>query len=118
MLLIGCISFSFGCAAAKDNPDDGAKEILKELAKSYKDDRTVEQIKQDNAFIRAAGEGDVKAIRRALKDGARINSRYLDAYAFLDAGKSGYTALMFAVSNRRTEAIKALIENKADLEVK
>ena len=58
------------------------------------------------------------AIRKSLKDGARIDSRYIDASAFLDRGESGYTALTFAVRNERTEAIKVLIENKADLEVK
>jgi ankyrin repeat protein len=118
-LLMGCFLFlpAFASPQEKRNPD-GPESILKQLAKAFKDDRTVEQIKKDNALVRAAAKGDVDAIRKALKDGARINSRYIDGYAFLDEGASGYTALMFAVLNKRTDAIKLLIENKPDLEVK
>jgi ankyrin repeat protein len=117
LLVSFCIVAPPAIAQEKRDPD-GPESILKELAKAFKDDRTVEQIKKDNALIRAAAKGDVDAIRKSLKDGARINSRYIDGYAFLDEGESGYTALMFAVLNKRTEAIKVLIENKADLEVK
>jgi hypothetical protein len=118
-LLIGCSLFLPAFASAQANRDpDGSEDILKEVAKAFKDDRTVEQIKKDNALIRAAAKGDAHAIRKALKDGARINSRYIDGYAFLDEGESGYTALMFAVLNKRTDAIKLLIENKPSLEIK
>ena len=118
-LLIGCFLFvsAFASALEKDDPD-GSEEALASLAKAFKDDRTDEQIKKDNALIRAAAKGDADAIRNALKDGARINSRYIDAFAFLDAGESGYTALMFAVAYKQIEAIKLLLENKPDLEVK
>src|SRR5262249_52368945 len=97
---------------------DGPESTLKELATVFKDDRTVEQIKKDNALIRAAAKGDAEAIRKALKNGARINSRYIDGHAFLDEGESGYTALMIAVLNKRADALQLLIENKPDLEVK
>jgi ankyrin repeat protein len=118
-LLMGCFLFLPAFASSQEKRDpDGPESILKELAKVFKDDRTVEQIKKDNALIRAAAKGDVDAIPKALKDGARINSRYIDPDAFLDEGKSGYTALMFAVLNKRTDAIELLIENKSDLEVK
>ncbi|HEV3446738.1 MAG TPA: ankyrin repeat domain-containing protein [Gemmataceae bacterium] len=118
-LLMGCFLLLPAFASPQEKRDpDGPESILTELAKAFKDDRTVEQIKKDNALIRAAAKGDADAIRKALKDGARINSRYIDGYAFLDEGESGYTALMFAVLNKRTDAIKLLIENKADLEVK
>jgi hypothetical protein len=118
-LLMGCCLFLPALASAQEKRDpDGPESILKEIAKAFKDDRTVEQIKKDNALIRAAAKGDANAIRKALKDGARINSRYIDGYAFLDEGESGYTALMFAVLNKRTDAIKLLIENKSDIEVK
>jgi len=118
-LLMGCFFFLPAFASSQEERDpNGSESILKELAKAFKDNRTVEQIKKDNALIRAAAKGDVDAIRKALKNGARINSRYIDAYAFLDEGESGYTALMFAVLKKRTDAIKLLIENKPDLEVK
>ena len=118
-LLMGCFFFLPAFASSQEERDpNGSESILKELAKAFKDNRTVEQIKKDNALIRAAAKGDVDAIRKALKNGARINSRYIDGYAFLDEGESGYTALMFAVLNKRTDAIKLLIENKPDLEVK
>jgi hypothetical protein len=45
---------------------DGAESILKELAKAFKDDRTVEQIKQDNALYRAA------AVNRRTADGREL----------------------------------------------
>jgi ankyrin repeat protein len=119
MASLGCFFLVNLVVVAQEKGDpDGADSVLKDLAKAFKDDRTVEQIKQDNALIRAAAEGDVDAVRKALKNGARINSRYIDAGAFLDEGASGYTALMFAVVNKRTDAIKLLIENKPDLEVK
>jgi hypothetical protein len=118
-LFIGCLLLVPAFALAQETRDlDGPESLLKDLAKAFKDDRTVEQIKKDNALIRAAAKGDADAIRKALKDGARINSRYIDGSAFLDEGETGYTALMFAVLNKRTEAIKLLIEIKADLEVK
>jgi ankyrin repeat protein len=118
-LLMGCFLFLAAFTSAQEKRDpDGPESILKHLAKAFKDERTVEQIKKDNALIRAAAKGDADAIHKALQDGARINSRYIDGYAFLDEGESGYTALMFAVLNKRTDAIKLLLENKPDLEVK
>jgi hypothetical protein len=118
-VLLACFFLTSPLAYAQEKRDpDGSEDILKELAKAFKDDRTVEQIKKDNALIRAAAKGDIDGIRKALKDGARLDSRYIDGNAFLDEGYSGYTALMFAVVNKRTDAIKLLIENKPDLEVK
>ena len=107
----------FTVSQEKRDPD-GPEAILKELAVAFKDDRTIEQIKKDNGLIRAAANGDAEGILKALKGGALINSRYLDGYAFLDEGESGYTALMFAVLNKKTDAIKLLIEKKAELEIK
>jgi ankyrin repeat protein len=118
-VLIGCLLVAPTVATAQEKGDpDGSEDVLKDLAKHFKDDRTIQQIKRDNALIRAARNGDTDGIRKALKEGALINSRYLDGYAFLDEGTTGYTALMLAVLNKQTEAIKLLIENKADLEVK
>lgn len=117
--VVACLLAMPAVAFSQEKRDpDGPEAILKELARVFKDDRTIEQIKQDNALIRAAGQGDSDAVRKALKEGARVNARYLDGYAFLDAGQSGYTALMLAVLHRRIDVMKVLIENKADLEVK
>jgi uncharacterized protein len=117
--LIGYLLLLPGAAISQENRDpDGNDEILKSLAEVLKDKRTLVQIRKDNVLIRAAAKGDLEAIRTAIKNGALINSRYIDGHAFLDPGESGYTALMFAVLNNRIEAIKLLIENKADLEVK
>jgi uncharacterized protein len=116
---IGCLLLLPGAAISQGerNPD-GSDVMLKSLAEDFKDKRTLEQIKKDNVLIRAAAKGDLEAIRKALNSGALINSRYIDGHAFLDPGESGLTALMFAVLNKRTEAIKLLIENKAGLEIK
>jgi ankyrin repeat protein len=118
-LMIACLFFApaFTFAQEKHNLD-GPDSALKEFAKAYNDNRAIEQIKRDNSLIRAGGKGDCEAIRKALKEGARINSRYIDGNAFLDDGDSGYTVLMFAVLGKRTDAIKLIIENKADLEVR
>src|SRR2546421_612369 len=119
MSLTVCILATPAYADSQERRDpDGPESILKELAKAFKEHRSVQQIKKDNGLIRAAAAGDLEEVRKALKDGALINSRYIDGYAFVDEGKSGYTALMFAVLNKRINAIKLLIENKADLEVK
>ncbi len=89
-VLMGCFLFLPALAPTQEKRDpDGSESILKELARAFKDDRTVKQIKKDNALIRAAAKGDVDALRNALKDGARINSGYIDGYAFLDEGESG-----------------------------
>jgi uncharacterized protein len=118
-MLVACLLALPAVAFAQEKRDpDGSDAVLKDLAKAFKDDRTLEQIKKDNALIRAATAGDADGIRKALNAGALINSRYLDGEAFLDEGDSGYTALMAAVVNKRTDTVKLLIENKADLEVK
>lgn len=94
---------------------DGSEDVLKALAEAYKDDRSIAQIKKDNALIRAAAKGETEGVRQAIKNGALVNSRYLDGYAFLDEGVSGYTALMRASLAGHEEVVKALIDAKADL---
>jgi ankyrin repeat protein len=105
-------------AQATDDPDADGANALQSLAEAFKDGRTVEQIKKDNVLIRAAARGNLEGVRKALQDGALINSRYVDSRAFLDEGQSGFTALMFAIRNKRMDVIKMLIEKKADLEVR
>ncbi len=54
---LACFFLVSPVAVAQETRDpDGSDLILKELAKGFKDDRTVEQIKKDNALIRAAAK--------------------------------------------------------------
>lgn len=112
ILLLSAIAFS---QVGRD--PDGSEDVIQALAKSYKDDRSMAQIKKDNALIRAAASGDAAAVRQSLKNGALVNSRYLDGFAFLDAGQSDYTALMRASLAGHEEVVSALIDAKADLEL-
>ena len=117
-IAIGCILVLVAFAVSQKGGDpDGSEEIIKALAKGYKDERTIDQIKKDNALIRAAQEGDAGAVREAIKNGALVNSRYLDGHAFLDAGVSGYTALMRASLAGHEDVVQILIDAKADLEL-
>lgn len=101
-------------ATADGRDPDGNKNVIMALAEAYQDSRPIEQIKKDNALIRAAAQGDVAAVRAALRSGALVNSRYIDGYAFLSEGASGYTALMRASSAGHAEVVKMLIDAKAD----
>lgn len=96
------------------NYPDGNLNSMKSLAEFYRDTRTVEQIQMDNAMVRAAWRGDVKAIRNALRGGSRVNALYLDGTGFLSRGYSGYTALMMATLCGHTDAVRVLLENGAD----
>jgi ankyrin repeat protein len=102
---------------AEDQNADGSDEIIKLLAEAYKDERSLEQIKKDNALIRAARKGEIETVRKAIKNGALVDSRYMDGYAFLDEGKTGYTALMLASLDGRDEVVKHLVESKANLDL-
>jgi hypothetical protein len=113
VLLIGPAALS----QKKEDPDGFDDAFIKLMAKSYKDKRTIEQIRKDNALIRAAGNGDANAVRKALKAGARINSYYIDGYAAFGSDGSGYTALMWASYQGYVEVVKLLIQEKADLNV-
>lgn len=104
-------------AAADEQNVDGSDAVIRSLAESYQDERSLEQIKKDNALIRAAAGGEVEQVRQLIKDGALVNSRYMDGFAFLDVGRTGYTALMFASRAGHDDVVKLLIENKADLEL-
>jgi ankyrin repeat protein len=96
---------------------DGSDKGLLALAKGFDDTRTAGEIRRDNAFIRAAEEGNVAAVRSALRRGAMIDARYLDGTAFFDAGKTGYTALMLACARNHQEVVEVLLEAKPDLEI-
>src|SRR5262245_51964289 len=118
LLLFTAITLSRLTLAAGDEQNvDGSDAVITSLAESYKDERSLEQIKKDNALIRAAGAGDVEKARQLIEDGALVNSRFMDGFAFLDEGRTGYTALMYASLAGRDEVVKLLIENKADLEL-
>jgi ankyrin repeat protein len=102
---------------AQQNPDpDGFdEEAIKNMAEAYNDKRPLEQIRKDNALIRAVWKGDLKAVREAVKLGAKVNSYYIDGHAAFGSDASGHAPLMEAVSGRHVDIIKYLIEQKADL---
>jgi RNA polymerase sigma factor (sigma-70 family) len=100
------------------DPDGFDEAFIKSMAEAYKDKRTIEQIRKDNALIRAAGDGDREAVRKALKAGARINSYYIDGYAAFGSDGSGYTALMFAGDEGHADVVKLLIECHVDLNIR
>jgi ankyrin repeat protein len=104
-------------APADDQKADGSDEVIRSLAEGYKDERSLEQIKKDNKLIWAAWKGDADTVRSTLKEGARINSRFLDPTAFLDEGWSGYTALMLASLAGRDEVVTILIASKPDFDL-
>src|SRR5262245_47990396 len=79
----------------KEDPDGFDEEAIKSMAKLYNDRRPLEQIRKDNALIRAAGKGDLKAVRGTLKMGAQVNAYYIDGFAAFGSDGSGYTALMW-----------------------
>jgi Ankyrin repeats (3 copies)/Ankyrin repeats (many copies) len=103
---------------ADSDPDGFDEDFILSMARLYEDKRTIDQIRQDNALIRSAENGDVNAVRKALKAGARINSYYIDGYAIFGSDGSGYTALMCATGGGQMEVVKLLIEEKADLNLK
>jgi uncharacterized protein (TIGR03067 family) len=102
----------------KHDPDGFDEDSIKLMANAYGDKRTIAQIRLDNALIRAAANGDVQGIRKALKAGAGINSYYVDGYAAFGSDGSGYTALLVAIRQGKVEVVKLLIEAKADLNLK
>jgi ankyrin repeat protein len=116
-MALGCLLLAGAPARAqqKEDPDGFDEAAIRETAELYKDRRTIAQIRQDNALILAAGYGDVNAVRKALKAGARINSYYIDGHIAFGSDGSGYTALMDAGSEGHVEVVKLLIEEKADL---
>lgn len=92
-------------------------DVIRSLAEAHKDTRSVAQIRKDNAMIAAASKGDAEAVSQAIKNGALVDSRYLDPAAFLDEGQTGYTALMRATLGGHDKVVKLLLENKPDLEL-
>lgn len=108
---------SANVASLEASDPDGSDEVLQTLAAANKDERGIAQIKEDNAFIRAAEVGDAEGVRQALKNGARVNSRYLDGNAFLSAGGSGYTALMRASLAGHEAVVRVLLDAMPDLEL-
>jgi hypothetical protein len=94
---------------------DGDEDTIKLMAKAYKDQRSVEQIKKDNALIRAAAKGDVDGVRKTLSSGALVNSYHIDGCVGFGDDASGYTALMWASQAGHVGVVKLLIESKADL---
>jgi ankyrin repeat protein len=121
MIPLGYVLLAGSTALAQTKPQDPDgfdEDSIKIMAHAYGDKRTIEQIRKDNALIRAAGRGDPYAVQKALRAGARINSYYIDGYAAFGSDGSGYTALMEATSAGHVEVVKLLIKEKADLNLK
>ena len=111
LLLVGPAALS----QQNQDPDGFDRDAVMAMAKLYNDKRPLEQIRKDNALIRAAGNGDVRAVRTALKAGAALDSYYIDGFAAFGSDGSGSTALMWAVEGGHMEVVKLLIDEKADL---
>jgi ankyrin repeat protein len=98
-----------------DNEDEGKESLLLAFARVRNDARTIDQIKRDNALIRAAADGDAERVQRAIKSGAQVNSRYIDADAFMGSDTSGYSALMRASTDGHAQVVEFLIAHNADV---
>jgi uncharacterized protein len=59
----------------------------------------------DQQLLKSSEAGDIAAVRRLLREGASVNSKYQD----------GTTALMLAASNDRTEIVRLLIDKGANV---
>jgi ankyrin repeat protein len=66
-------------------------------------------------LIEAIRDRQVGKAAELLKAGADPSVRYIDAEAFLSAGRTGYTALLYASLNGDVEAVKLLLAHKADV---
>jgi len=84
-------------------------------ARANKDSRSEGQIEKDNAFIKAARAGDSTTVRQLLASGASVNGRYIDYQAFLSAGQTGYTALLYASMDGNVEMVNVLLVHKPDV---
>lgn len=91
------------------------KSTVEAAARANKEPRSKKQIKIDNAFIEAVRDGNVDQARRMLASGAGINGRYVDYHAFLSAGQTGYTALLYASMDGNVEMVKLLLAHKPDV---
>lgn len=114
ILLIGLLGIT-AQAQQRDDPDGFDESAIKNMAEAHNDKRTIAQIRKDNALIRAVWKGDAQAVRKALQNGALINSYYIDGYAAFGSDASGHAALMEASSMGNVEMVKLLIDAKADL---
>lgn len=98
------------------NAEPGGSETATEAgAGANKDSRSKKQIKIDNAFIEAVHDGNLDEARRLLASGASVNGRYIDYHAFLSAGQTGYTALLYASMDGNVEMVKLLLAHKPDV---
>ncbi len=68
----------------------------------------------NNAFINAAGNGDLELVKKYIADGVDLNSKHDDSHFVWD----GLTALMVASLYGHTEVVTLLINEKADISIK
>lgn len=69
---------------------------------------TLNPIDNEHNFLSAIKEGDLRTVKRLLKNGVSVNSRH----------GFGWNALHVAVINGHLDIIKLLAENGADINVK
>jgi uncharacterized protein len=100
---------------ATTKPTSTEPTLLERIARAGGDQRSDQQIRRDNAFIAAIEQRQVAKSAELLTAGADPSARYVDDEAFLSAGRTGYTALLYASWNGDVEAVKLLLARKADL---
>ena len=62
-------------------------------------------------MLKAAEEGNIEAVQRALKRGAHVNARISENNTF----QKGTTALMLATIRGHADIVELLLENGADI---
>ena len=103
-------------ASPSTTPATAEATFLERVARVAGDhQRSDQQIRRDNAFIEAIRDREVVKAADLLKAGADPSARYIDPETFLDAGRTGYTALIYASMNGDVEAVKLLLSRKADV---
>ena len=85
------------------------------VGRAYDDPRSDVQIRKDNAFIEAVRDGNADTARRMLASGASVSAPYIDPHAFLSAGQTGYTALLYASMDGNVDMVKLLLAHKPEL---
>ncbi len=91
------------------------KTALEMVARAHNDSRSDETIRRDNAFIEAVLDGNLAKAHEGLASGAGVNGPYIDPHAFLSAGQTGYTALLYASMDGNVEMVKLLLAHKPDV---
>ena len=103
-LLITLFVAQAGCDALRGNDDDDDDRTLNRERGGDPPSGPVDQGDDEPRLVAAAREGDLKAVRRMIDDGADVN-------AF---GNGRQTALIAAAARGRREVVKVLLDAGAD----